>query len=83
MLGGDREAPPITSTEPFEIGYVPLWKSELLATRLREDGFHAQVVAESRSGPLGHIPLQPMARIFVPRNEAGEAQQRLDELSAL
>ena len=74
MLGGDRDAPPITSTEPYAIGYVPLWKSEMLATRLREDGFHAHAVGESRADPVGRIPLQPMAHIFVPRREAADGE---------
>ena len=82
LLGGGRGAPPETSTEPVEIGYVPLWHSQILAMRLREDGFHAHAVDETRADPMGRIPLQPMAHIYVPKREAAAARDRLDELSA-
>lgn len=81
-LGGDQPAEPVTSTEPTEIGYVPLWQSQILAMQLREHGFHAYAVDESRADPMGRIPLQPMAHIWAPECEAVAARARLDELSA-
>ncbi len=82
LLGGDQEPEPVTSTEPTEIGYVPMWRSQLLVTRLREEGFHAHAVDDVRIGPMGRIPLQPMSTIHVPAREAVAARARLDELSA-
>ena len=82
LLGGERPVPPVTSTEPVRIGYVPLWQSQILAMQLREHGFHAYAVDESRADPMGRIPLQPMAHIWAPECEAVAARARLDELSA-
>ena len=82
LLGGDQPAEPVTSTEPTEIGYVPLWQSQILVTRLREEGFHAHAIDDVRIGPMGRIPVQPMSRIHVPAREAAPARARLDELSA-
>ena len=83
LLGGDSETPPVTSTEPTEIGYVPLWQSQILVTRLGEEGFHAHAIDDVRVGPLGRIPLQPMSTIHVPAREAAAARARLDELSTI
>ena len=81
LLGGDRPSPPEQSNEPYEIGYVALVLSELFASSLRESGFYATAVAETRFGPIGSIALQPMARIYVPKRQAPEAQLLLDEMT--
>lgn len=80
LLGGENEPLPELSDEPYEIGYVPLVLSELFASGLREAGFRATAVAETRVGPIGSIPLQPMARIYVPKKQAAQAQVLLDEM---
>jgi len=61
---------------------VPLALSELHASALRAAGFNAHAVPESRVGAIGSIPLQPMARILVPKREAADARILLDEISA-
>ncbi len=81
LLRGDTPSPAEDSGEPHEIGYVPLVLSELYASALREAGFHAHAIAETRVGPIGSISLQPMARIYVPKREVAEAQPMLDEMS--
>jgi len=81
MLGGENESLPEMSDEPYEIGYVPLVLSELFASGLREAGFRATAVAETRVGPIGSIPIQPMARIYVPKRQAAEAQPLLDDMA--
>ena len=67
LLGGDAESPVELSNEPYEIGYVPLSLSELFASGPREAGFDATAVPEHRVGTISSIPLQPMARIYVPK----------------
>ncbi len=61
---------------------MPLWQSQLLVTRLTEEGFHAHAIDDVRIGPMGRIPLQPMSTILVPAREAAAARTRLDEISA-
>lgn len=82
LLGGDQEPEPVTSTEPTEIGYVPLWRSHMLATLLCDEGFHAHVVEGIRSETAIRVSPSNMAHIYVPANEATAARARLDELTA-
>ena len=63
LLGGNQDPEPVTSTEPREIGYVPLWQSQILVTRLCEQGFRAHAIDDPRVGAMGAIPLQPMSTI--------------------
>lgn len=49
LLGGEQEPGPVTSTEPTEIGYVPLWQSQLLVTRLTGESFHAHAIDDVRT----------------------------------
>ncbi len=79
LLGGGEEPEPVTSTEPREIGYVPLWQSQILVTRLCEEGFHAYAIDDPRVGAMGAIPLQPMSTVYVAALEAAAARTRLDE----
>ena len=82
LLGGDSDARREMSTEPFEIGCVPLWQSQILGLRLREEGFHAQVVDGQRADGAWLASPTNMARIYVAKCEAVAAQERLDELTA-
>jgi hypothetical protein len=79
LLGGDR--PVDNGGDTTEVGYVELWRSELVIAGLAERDIRAVAVPESRVAQPGAIQREPMARIFVASTDRLEALQVIDHLT--
>jgi hypothetical protein len=78
MRHGRRPAAAEAAVEDIvEVGYVPLWCSELILTRLRDAGIRATASEEHARAGYG----QWMARVFCGADRADEAREIIDDVT--
>jgi hypothetical protein len=77
LLGGEA---PVDHPDVVEVATIELWRSELVASALREAGVPCEVVPTG--GPAGNSQYAtPQARIMVAGDRAAEARRIVDEVT--